>query len=220
MASLVLLIGILSSLEIFNGGFAFTQMLFFTFWANFLTFLFFISLTIKSGINLKLGGKFGNCFFYSKIYGTLMVAMILVMLAFWIGIAPFVENTHELWRFSNFATHVINPIIIITDYVLFSKAGFIAVKDPLLYLVFPGIYGIAATVMGFSGVEFVSPYFDYPHAFPYPFMNWHDFGALTSLMLLAAVVIFAGTGYALYAIDKKRAGVVANSPYSQEVEVA
>jgi len=203
-ASIIVLLGLLSSLEVFRGSIVYTQLLFFTFWANFFTFVFFILLTVKSAISLKKDGKEGNCFFYSKIYSSLVVYMFIVMFAFWIGIAPFVENTHELWRFSNFATHVTNPIVLLVDYTLFSRGGTIGKRQPLLYLIFPTVYAVVTTIMGFSGVEFVSPYFDYPHSFPYPFMDWSVLGGLTILTILATVAVFVATGYALYAIDKRR----------------
>jgi len=180
------------------------KLLYFTFQTNFLVFAAFIVLATKTRKDMKANGKIGSCHYFPLVHASLVLNMILVVLVFWLGIAPFITNTEALWTFGNFATHFINACFIIGDYALFSQGGHLTKRTPFLFLVFPFFYVVQASILGFAGVEFTTPYTDGVYRFPYPFMDWHRFGGWTLLFILALAAGILAAGYAMYFIDRRR----------------
>jgi len=198
------LIGIFAALDIHHGRFNYAQLLYFTFQSNFLVFVAFIVLAIKTRKDMKANGKIGSCHYFPLIHASLVLNMIIVVLIFWLGIAPFIPNTEVLLTFGNFATHLVNALFIVGDYALFSRGRHLTKKSPFLFLVFPFFYLIQASVLGFAGVEFTTPYSDRIYSFPYPFMDWHRFGGWTVFLVLAVAGVILTVGYVMYFIDRRR----------------
>jgi len=198
------LIGILAALDIHHGRFNSVQLLYFTFQSNFLVFVAFIVMAVKTRKDMKADGKIGSCHYFPFVHASLVFNMVIVVLIFWLGIAPFISNTAALWTFGNFATHFINACFIVGDYVLFSRGRHLTKRAPFLFLIFPFFYIVQATILGFAGVEFTSPYTDGIYSFPYPFMDWHRFGGLAMVFILALAAGILAVGYAMYFIDRRR----------------
>jgi len=203
-AAAACLIGILAAQDIHLGRFNSAKLLYFTFQSNFLVFVAFVVLAVRTGRDMRANGKTGSCHYFPLVHAALVLNMIMVAVIFWFGIAPFISNTQALWTFGNFATHLVNVCLIVGDYVLFSRGGHLTRRTPFFFLVFPFFYLVQASILGFAGVEFTTPYSDGVYSFPYPFMDWHRFGAWTILPILAVAGLILAAGYAMYFIDSRR----------------
>ena len=212
VAAVACFMGILAALNIHQGAFVPAQLLFFTFQSNFLAFIAFIVLAVKTRKDIRANGKTGSCHYFPRIHACLLLNMVIVALVFWLAIAPFIPNTEVLLTYGNFATHLINPLFFIGDYALFSQGRHLTKKAPFFFLIFPLFYLVKVSILGFAGVEFATPYTDEIHNFPYPFMDWHRFGAWTALFITAIAGVIFAVGYVIYCIDRRRTVQEVSSP--------
>jgi len=203
LAAIGCLLGILAQLDLHNGQFIATQMLYFTFQTNLLTFVLFVALAIRTGIDKRKNGIKGSAHYFYKFYGTILTSMILVSVVFWVAIAPAVWDSPEIRTYGNFATHLLHLILLIADYIMFSEAGRLTKFDPLWFLIYPVTYTIQAGILGVFDVRYYTPFSDGSYWAPYPFLDWSRFGALTLFMILGIGFVVFGMGYLFFLIDKK-----------------
>lgn len=96
--------------------------------------------------------------------------------------------------------HYIIPIMTLLDWILFAKKGCIKKTDPLIWLIFPALYFLAAEIDAFLGTGFGVTG---DSKYPYYFMDIEQLGifkVLTTTLIMAIGCLI--TGYALYLIDR------------------
>ena len=204
IAFLVSIVGVVAAFRLGDGGYISTQVLFFTIQSNLLTIILFAFLLCRTAIDLRKGGRDGSCQYIPRLHACILHAMIIVAVVFWAAIAPVLPDREVLWTFANFGTHLISPLLLLGDYILFYPGGSLTKRDAHFFMIFPGAYFVLTTILGFAGVEFLSPYHDGVYNFPYPFMDWGRFGGWTALMLIAVAGVILCFGYLLVWVDKRR----------------
>ncbi|MCL2234557.1 MAG: Pr6Pr family membrane protein [Firmicutes bacterium] len=162
-------------------------------------------LAVKTVVDKKKNGNKGSAHYFVKIYATLLISMILVAVVFWVAIAPSVAGSSEIMTYGNFATHLVNPLILLADYIFFSESGRLKKHDPYWILIYPAVYVVKTGILGALGVRYDTPFSDGVYWAPYPFLDWSRFGALTALMILGFALVILGLGYLLLFIDRKLA---------------
>jgi len=98
---------------------------------------------------------------------------------------------------SDLLVHTLTPILVLTDFIVFTKNGKMTVFEPLYYLIFPLIYWIFTIVYVALGGNFN---FDTEESnYPYFFLNFEKFGIGYFLLVLGFIILI---GYLLYFLNK------------------
>jgi len=211
VAFLTCLFGILWRTGIFRGEFNGVIFGFFTLQTNVAVTVLLGILIVKTAIALKEDDKCGCNGFNPRISAAVLTAIIFVLLGFWLVFAPagareIPEKTYLLGTFDNLSVHLIAPLLMLGDYIMFSKGGEIRSKDPLIFLIIPVVYTIAVMVLGATRtVQFYTPGLDIePSYYPYFFLDFSVIGFLMIPFILVMTVFYFGLGATLRYIDKMR----------------
>jgi len=207
-AFLVCLFGILWATNLFSGEFHGVALLYYTIQTNILVLAMFGMLIVKTATTLKNEGKEGENGFFPRLSAGALVAIALTLIVFWLVLAPFMlpEGAGYLKSFSNLSVHLIAPLLMLGDYIMFSKGGALKKTDPYLFMIVPIVYLVKTLIIGFSGaVKFQIPELTEASNFPYFFLDYNDVGGFMFLYIAVMSAFYLGLSFAMLAIDKKRA---------------
>jgi hypothetical protein len=202
-AFVLCLVGILSILGVFNGRFDGNALLYYTVQSNLLVLVMFGFLVFKTAKSLKQDGKNGSNAHYPRTSAMVLLAIMVTFLVYWAVLAPRYEDKALLFGFSNLSVHFITPLLMLADYILFSRGGSLTKHDPLLFCAVPILYFIQATILGFSGVEYSTGGAEPAH-FPYFFIDYYKSGWRVALYVAAVTVFFVGVAYFMLWADRRR----------------
>jgi len=201
-AFLFCFISILHNIGVFAGEITGVSLLYYTLQSNILVIIMFGILTYKTAVGLKKDGRCGSCSYYPRICAAVLLAIILTLIVFWALLAPVMEIDY-LPTFSNLSVHLIAPLLMLADYILFTESGKLKKRDPFIFTLVPVLYLIQATILGFAGVNY-QPDAEKAVYFPYFFMDYYETGAWVALYIVAIAAFYIGLGYLLWFIDYKR----------------
>jgi hypothetical protein len=115
--------------------------------------------------------------------------------------------------FENIAVHGLTPLLVLADYILFTKARHLKYRDvyytcifPLFYVVFTSIAGLAGYTYHYVGTHeniFDSTITAEPVRFPYFFLDFDRIGLMALAYIAGIVVFILLLGHAMYLMDKK-----------------
>ena len=141
---------------------------------------------------------------FRKIKGATIVATILMMVVYNFILIPFMRiniPSYQIYSIKDIFIHLLSPIIILADYLLFDEKGLFEYRDAfsfmyylLIYFVYLIIYELLGGRFIVSGVETIYPYF---------FLNIEVQGIwLTLFNILLIGLVFTGFGLLLVWVDQ------------------
>jgi hypothetical protein len=166
----------------------FKQYAYFTIQSNILVAVVYLILVLKKD----------KSSFLLIIKNQATLAIILTGLVYNLMLRPYLDgidyNPNSL---SDLLVHTITPILVLTDFIVFTKNGLMTILEPLYYLIFPLIYWIFTIVYVALGGNFN---FDTEESnYPYFFLNFEKFGIGYFLLVLVFIIII---GYLLFFLNK------------------
>ena len=167
--------------------------------SNLLCVIFFCIYSIKMIINWKKEKHF----YFQRIKGMVMIAIMITGIVYNIILRPFMTNVDgvmNLNSFGNYIVHIIVPIMVVLDWILFDKKGIYNKKEPFIWLLLPFIYFVFICIRAHIGKPFTYTSSNYP----YFFLDIDAFGILQVLVNVFICIFFILIlGYFFVFIDYK-----------------
>jgi hypothetical protein len=186
------------------------DMLYYSVQSNILICLWFGYAVIRTAVVLKKGTTEKWQSFHACLDACMVACITLTFIIFWFFGAPIAlinrninTDAAELLSFYNLAIHLMTPVLMVLDYVLFQKHGQLTKRSPYFFCIFPAVYLTETLILGLSGAVFnlhASPKILH---YPYIFMDFNQIGWLAVLGILAMVAAFFGGCYAFYKFDTR-----------------
>lgn len=157
--------------------------------SNLVCIIYFIIYIIKMFVNFNK-----NIVYNNTLKGTITMAIMITMLVFNFILRPFMtdmDGVMELNSLPNYIVHVIEPLLVIFDYILFDEKGIFKKIDPLKWVIFPFIYWIFICIRAF----FASPFTYTSSKYPYFFIDIDMFGiyqVIFNVFLMICAIIILG----------------------------
>ncbi|MDR1249759.1 MAG: Pr6Pr family membrane protein [Treponema sp.] len=200
--------GIMSIAGIFKNAFNPVILLAYTVQSNMLTAVFFGILLTKTVLPISGRGKqieslekpYG---FSPRLSAFVAFAIFVTMLVYWFILVPtMTERTRSLLALDNLAVHLITPLLMLFDYILFTERGKLKKHDPLLCAIIPYVYLLEALTLGLThSVRYDS--LGIHSYYPYIFLDIDLFGPWVILMVAAITLFFLATAFFWRHLDKK-----------------
>jgi hypothetical protein len=202
--------GIIAITGIFKNAFNPVTLLAYTVQSNILVAVFFgilLTRTILLIINkewhsMSLEKPYG---FFPRLSAFVSLAIFVTMLVFWFILAPITAQgtrMRGLLALDNLAVHLITPLLMLTDYMLFTERGKLKKHDPLLCAVIPYVYLLEAMTLGLTRTVRYDSLGIHSY-YPYIFLDIDRFGARVILMIAALTLFFILIAFFWQRIDKK-----------------
>ncbi len=142
---------------------------------------------------------------YYIIKGMATTAIMLTAIVYFIALLPndFVMYTSPkiLKLIGNALVHIISPIMVIIDYILFDKKGNFKLFYPLIWLYFPLQYVCFVYIYNAGGGHFYN--IGGSRDFAYFFLDYNKIGKKSVLMWVISIAVgILILGYILIIIDK------------------
>lgn len=168
---------------------------YFTNLSNLLCIIFYIIYTVK----MLLHKENHNLYHYFKGPMTLCITITCIVYNF--ILRPFMtdmDGVMKLNSIGNYIVHLILPIMVIIDYVLFDKKGLIKKTEPFTWIILPFLYWIFICIRAFLGKTFV--YTD--SKYPYFFLDIDTFGLPQIILnVVLAIILILILGFIFVFID-------------------
>lgn len=199
---------LLNHLEIFQGKFDGDLLYYYTNQSNVLAVFLFGLLTVRTGLGLLQNGRTGASNYFSRFEMIVAVDVFLTFIVYWVLLAPTsftMDGNTNIFNFTNIVLHGATPLLVIFDYYIFSKPGLLKIRDAFAVTIFPMLYVIFATIVGFAGHVFsISPIDHKPVRFAYFFFDYDRIGWLAIPYIFAVMDFLVVIGLIMYWIDRRR----------------
>ncbi|MDR2196466.1 MAG: Pr6Pr family membrane protein [Coriobacteriales bacterium] len=203
-AFVLCLVGLLDTTGVLRGDFKGEMLLFYTTESNLLVLVMFGLLIARTVVSIRREGTRGPASYHERLSAVVSLAIAVTMLVFWLLLAPTFGDTAFLLTYINLQIHLITPLLMLFDYLLFAVPGRLKRQDPWLFTLIPLAYFIQATILGFSGYVYtVLP--GGPQHFPYFFLDYYTLGGWVFAYGIAILAVFVGLAYGLLFVDRRRA---------------
>jgi hypothetical protein len=209
IAFVVSLFGVLWATGMFKGEFHGVILLYYTIQSNLLVVAMFGALVFKTTTDLIDDGVRGENGHFPRLSAAVLLAVMLTLIVFWLVLAPVAppELSSYFATFDNLSVHLICPLLMLGDYVMFSRGGKLKKVDPLLFATLPITYLIKTLIIGFTGnVAYSIPGLTEPANFPYFFLDYNEVGLWMLLFIVGIAAAYVAFGYLMLFIDRKRKG--------------
>ena len=153
---------------------------------------------------IKMFGNFKNSEhnYYRKLKGAVTLAITITCLVYNIVLRPFmtdVDGVMTLNSIGNHIVHIVLPIMVILDYLLFDEKGLYDKKDPFIWVILPFLYWIFICIRALIGKTFTYANSKYP----YFFLDIDEFGLERIILnIIIAIILIIILGYIYVLIDK------------------
>jgi len=98
----------------------------------------------------------------------------------------------------DFLVHVLTPLLVFGDFLLFDRRGEVGIYEPLKWMAFPALYWVYTIIYtALGGTFYLSD--DATSQYPYFFMNIAEYGPLPIFVVALSVVLI---GYCLFWVDR------------------
>lgn len=135
-----------------------------------------------------------------RVKGAVTLAITVTMTIYWLVLVPagFVMGEGStMW--ANLIVHLIVPVLVILDWLLFDKKGEVTKLDPLWWLIIPLCYYCFTVIGYFLNVTYI----DGSH-YPYFFIDSELLGwGTVGINIIVLVIAFLIMGYFVYFIDNR-----------------
>lgn len=203
VASLVIAIGIARVSGVLSGDPTWTAFLYYTVLSNVLCLVWMLTGAIRAMRDATADGWRGVSAPAPRFTGAVMMAIVVTMLIYLVVLVPslYVQpGTYEPFTLTDNLVHIITPLLVVGDWLLFVPKGRLRRHDPLLWSLIPlGYLGFAFTYSALGGR------FGGGTRYPYPFMDVDALGlGGVALWIAGLTVALIGVGYGIYALDRWR----------------
>lgn len=209
LAALVIVTGAIRHADLLTGQPEWTVFLFYTMVSNLLCLAWMLLLIIRTARDLRLRGRRGTSTPSARTSGAVMMAITVTMLIYLVVLVPtrFADGDSDVFSLTDNLIHIVTPILLIGDWLLFVPKGTFRWTDPLLWMLIPYAYLVWAFVYGALGGEF------YPgQTYPYPFMDVNALGiGGVAQWVVALTVALIVVGLVFVVIDRALATLVRRS---------
>lgn len=208
LALAVIITGVIRHSDVLTGAPNWTTLLFYTMVSNLLCLVWVALLVVRTGRDLGRRGPAGTSTPSARASGAVMMAITVTMLIYLVVLVPtrFADGDTDIFSLTDNLIHIITPLLVIVDWLLFVPKGSFRWTDPLLWTLIPYAYLVWAFVYGAVGGEFTPG-----QKYPYPFMDVDALGvggvaqwivALT-LALVVVGLVFVVIDRALAALARR-----------------
>jgi hypothetical protein len=195
VAAVICLVGILLTLG-FPNAWNLGLMKFYTVLSNVLCFVFLVAAAIHVAVQREKSGSRGAATYMPRFKGAVTIAITVTLLVYQFMLAdtPFSMNGGA----GNFLVHLLTPVLVILDWLLFDEKGHYDVFDPLRWTVIPLCYLAYALIAAPLGVTYIQG-----SRYPYFFLDVDLLGAGgVALYVLGIAVAFLLLGYLMVGLDR------------------
>ena len=193
-AFIFITLGILDTAGIFSGTIRWQVFLTYTFQSNVLVWLFFAILIVKTLCGGNPEATEHPFAFYPVISFVISIYIFITMLIFWTILAPLSWSDGYLLTFSNFAVHLICPLLMIFDRIMLYPRGLIRKQDPPAILIFPLLHVVQSFVIGLNRLVYFAP-IKIESYYIYPFLDYDKHGNMVFVYIFGLALFFLGLGY-------------------------
>ena len=208
LALAVIITGVIRHSDVLTGAPSWTTLLFYTMVSNLLCLVWVALLVVRTGRDLGRRGPAGTSTPSARASGAVMMAITVTMLIYLVVLVPtrFADGDTDIFSLTDNLIHIITPLLVIVDWLVFVPKGSFRWTDPLLWTLIPYAYLVWAFIYGAVGGEFTPD-----QKYPYPFMDVDALGvggvaqwivALT-LALVVVGLVFVVIDRALAALARR-----------------
>jgi hypothetical protein len=201
----IALTGILLHLFMSSGKPNFSMFVYYTLQSNLLALGLFVILGCRTAKALLKEGPTGKTGYFPRFEMVCVIDLLLTLVVYWAMLSPegFSMAGSYNRSFSNLAVHLITPLLCLIDYLLFTDSNHLKYGDVYLVLIYPLLYLLTSTIMGYSGYVYRIAEDGGPERFPYFFFDFDRIGAKSFIYIGILVVFFLLLSHGLYLFDKK-----------------
>ncbi len=200
LALAVILTGVIRHANLLTGDPSWTTVLFYTMVSNLLCLAWVLFLIVRTIRDLRQSGPFGTSTPSARGSGAVMFAITVTMLIYLIVLVPtrFADGDAEIFSLTDNLIHIITPVLVIVDWLLFVPKGSFRWVDPLLWTLVPYAYLTWAFAYGALGGEFTPG-----QTYPYPFMDVDALGlGGVAQWIIALTIALIAVGFVFVIIDR------------------
>lgn len=211
IALAVILTGIIRHSDVLTGQPSWSTLLFYTMVSNLLCLAWMLVQVVRTAQDLQRRGPHGTSTPSARVSGAVMMAISVTMLIYLIVLVPtrFDAGDADIFSLTDNLIHIVTPILLIVDWLLFVPKGSFRWIDPLLWTLIPYTYLVWAFVYGAVGGEFTPG-----QKYPYPFMDVDALGlggvaqwvAALSVALVVVGLVYVAIDRALASLARRIAG--------------
>lgn len=201
LASLLIAVGIARVSGVLSGDPMWSAFLYYTVLSNVLCLVWMLWSAIRTMRDAQADGWHGTSTPSARFTAAVMMAITVTMLIYLVVLVPslYVQpGTYEPFTLTDNLVHIVTPLLVIGDWVLFVPKGELRRHDPLLWAIIPLAYLVFAFGYSAAGGRFAAG-----TAYPYPFMDVDALGVGGVAVWIAGLtVVLVGVGYGFYALDR------------------
>ncbi|PCE15752.1 hypothetical protein AUC47_12855 [Microbacterium sp. SZ1] len=211
IALAIIATGIARNAGIVDGAIDHTTFLYYTMVSNLLCGGWTLLLVGRTIGDLRRVGSRGTSTPSARWSGAVMMAITVTMLIYLVVLVPtrFDAGDTDVFSLTDNLIHIVTPVLLIVDWLLFVPKGAFRWGDPVLWTLIPYAYLAWAFVYGALGGEFVTG-----QRYPYPFVDVDALGIpgvtqwiiALSIALIAVGFVFVVLDRALAALARRTAG--------------
>lgn len=197
----IILTGIARITGVFTAEPTWGALRYYTVLSNLLCLVWVGILIVRTLRDIAANGPRGHSTPSARWSAAVMMAITVTMLVYLIILVPATfqqEGDYVPFSLTDNLIHIITPILLILDWLLFVPKGRLRWIDPVLWALIPYVYLGYALVYGGLGGEFAAG-----QSYPYPFLDVATYGAGgVALWILGLSVALIGVGYVYVALDR------------------
>lgn len=184
-----------------DGRLSFETFNYFTILSNALVLVVFAVLAVRTAVSLRRRGWRGSTDLTPVITGMVLVAITITGIVYNFILVPrdIAEGTYEGGSIAQTMVHTVTPMLVVFDWLLFTRKRSFAWWHPFAWLLPPLLYAIFAFIRAEVGPVLVSVNSRYP----YFFLDIDEFGYGAVLINFVGLLIaFLVIGYAYLLLDR------------------
>lgn len=201
VASFVILVGIARVSGLWSANPSWNSFLYYTVMSNVLCLVWMVWSAIVTLRDAQSKGWHGFSTPSARGEAAVMHAITVTMLIYLFVLLPatFTQpGAYEPFTLTDNLVHIITPLLVIADWLLFIPKGRLRPYDPLLWAIIPYAYLVFAFTYSALGGEFAPGV-----RVPYPFMNVETNGLGGVVLWIAGLTVaLVAVGYVYYGVDR------------------
>ncbi|QYM75050.1 Pr6Pr family membrane protein [Leucobacter luti] len=197
----LILTGLIRITGVFTAEPTWGALRYYTVLSNLLCLVWVVLLIVRTLRDITETGPRGLSTPSARWSGTVMMAITVTFLVYLIVLVPATfqqEGDYVPFSLTDNLIHIITPILLILDWLLFVPKGRLRWTDPLLWTLLPYAYLVYAISYGTSGGEFAGGV-----NYAYPFLDFarHGVGGV-ALWIVVLTIALVGVGYVYIVLDR------------------
>lgn len=179
-----------------EGSFDIKKYFYYTQQSNVLCLIYFILASVYCIKAIRKSGSIGPAAFAPRFKGAAVLAITVTMLIYWTMLHS--PGHPDINMQESIVAHLLVPLLMIFDWLLFDPKGAYRKTDPLLWLCIPMLYWLFTLIVAQTGFTY-SP----GRRYPYPFIDLDSLGWSGVLKyVLVLVLVFLVIGYLFFGLDR------------------